>query len=300
VYEIPWWFSAALCIDVRNAVKLAPRLTTKERVAAFGTEAIKNTFSSLTLEEFVQEYECGFVDDAGAYMSYELVQSCWEENYSDDPKDPDASMIFKKFEGANETEPGEEFWRWLRDNKRGMLEIGYDIARSGDLSALVAVDTIGANREVRAIVILKNASFALQEAMIDSAIRIARPVAFRYDNTSLGMATGESLARKWGSLFERISFTNTIKAEMATGLKLLFEKRQIRIPAWQILTDNIRSIQKGLTDKNKLVSFEADASDHHGDIYWAFALACLQRNDTGNMDYSTKGSRIITGGSVPI
>lgn len=300
VYQIPWWYSKGLCKDVKTAVEIAPSLTTAERVRIFGSDKLKNTFSSLTLEEFIQEYECGFVDDAGAYMPFELVQSCWEENYSDDASDENAAMMFRKFEGENGKEPGEEFWTWLRSNKRGSLEMGYDIARSGDLSALVAVDTVRAKREVRAIVVLKNASFAMQEAMIDQAIRIGRPTVFRYDNTSLGMATGESLAGKWGGLFERITFNNSVKSEMATGLKLLFEKGLVTIPAWKVLTDNIRSIQKGLTEKNKLVTFEADANDHHGDIYWAFALACYHSTGEQNIDYSTKGSRIITGGNAPI
>lgn len=55
-----WWFSNALCVDVRKAVHEAPTPTTRERVERFGTEILKEIFQSMTLEDFQQEFECSY------------------------------------------------------------------------------------------------------------------------------------------------------------------------------------------------------------------------------------------------
>lgn len=272
LYEVPWWYSSALCTDVREAVKLAPHMSTKERVEMFGTAELQQEYRYFTLEAFVQEYECGFVDEISAFMPYSLIHSCWEPAYSEDDKDVKTKLLCYTIEG----EPDNNFWQWLRDKKTGLLEIGVDVGRVKDLTAIVATDEINGKRDVRAICVMKNMDFATQEKVMEDCIRISQPVAFRYDNGGLGWATGESLQKKYPSLVELIGFTNASKAEMATGLKLLFEKKEIRIPAWDLLEDNIHSIKKGVTDKQRLITFEADSHEHHGDLYWALALACYR------------------------
>ena len=45
-YNIPWWFCRDLCVDVPTAVKVAPGLSTEERVETFGTKILKMIFQN--------------------------------------------------------------------------------------------------------------------------------------------------------------------------------------------------------------------------------------------------------------
>lgn len=56
--RVPWWLCRFFCTSVEEAAKLAPAMTTEERVAAFGSEGIRDQFDSLLLEDFQQEFEC--------------------------------------------------------------------------------------------------------------------------------------------------------------------------------------------------------------------------------------------------
>jgi len=71
-----WWFSNALCVDVRKAVHEAPTLTTRERVERFGTDILKEIFRSLSLEDFQQEFECSYRDELTAFITLEMIRAC--------------------------------------------------------------------------------------------------------------------------------------------------------------------------------------------------------------------------------
>ena len=71
---IPWWDVRALCIDVAPARLAAPTMLTEERVRLFGTPALIEIFENMFLEDFQQEYECAWVDEATAWITWEIIK----------------------------------------------------------------------------------------------------------------------------------------------------------------------------------------------------------------------------------
>jgi phage FluMu gp28-like protein len=70
----PWWEVQAFCTNVREARKLALALTTFERVNLFGNERIQAIYANMPEEDFQQEYECTFVDESTAWITWEEIQ----------------------------------------------------------------------------------------------------------------------------------------------------------------------------------------------------------------------------------
>lgn len=282
MYEIPWWMSRHLCVDVPTAVRLAPGMTTRERVMKFGSEKIKGTFASYSLDAFIQECECGFMDEQSAFMPLSLIQSCAEPSYAasfdDGDEDTSVRLLCRIAEYTGDElytsgiEKIVELFHWLRGTRRGMIEGGFDVGRHHDISALVVTDTTDDDRkEVRLILGLDRVPFDVQEAILSKFVAIVTPHALRIDKGGIGEMLAERLAAQWQSIVEPISFTAVSKASMAQAVKVRFESKKIKIPYWQKLITHINSIRKSVTAANNLV-YEADANDHHGDYYWSLAL----------------------------
>ena len=72
-FNVPWWFSTALCKDVERAVKVAHSMNTAERVELFATDTLKEIFNNDVLEDFQQECECMFIDSAESYVTLEEI-----------------------------------------------------------------------------------------------------------------------------------------------------------------------------------------------------------------------------------
>jgi phage FluMu gp28-like protein len=295
VYSVPWWFCSALCNDVKGAVAEAKFMSTLQRVERFarvlpdGSCPIQEALSSYTMESFQMEYECEPMDDVAAFMPYSLIDACKEANYGkdlDEALDSDGKsgvhllcQIFKHSHDVKKPERTESFlrelealWAWVRKHKRGLIEIGYDVGRHRDISALILTEERDGKSEVRAILELTQLPFPVQEQLLSKAIEITDPLAARIDKNGMGEHLAENLSAKYKSKVEPVAFTNQSKAMMATGMKALFEKQGIKIPAYKTLENHIHSISRTLTGANNLV-YEADASDHHGDLWWALCLA---------------------------
>jgi len=79
-YQLPWWWSSALCIDVKKAILEAPSMPTPDRVDRFGTQTLKLIFRNNTIEGFMQEMELSFIDEQEAFLSYDLIMRCVDPN----------------------------------------------------------------------------------------------------------------------------------------------------------------------------------------------------------------------------
>jgi phage FluMu gp28-like protein len=65
---VPWWAVAALRTQA-DAITVAPTLLTAQRVEQFGSPRLRQIFDNLPLEDFQQEYECAWVDEAVAWIT---------------------------------------------------------------------------------------------------------------------------------------------------------------------------------------------------------------------------------------
>lgn len=195
-------------------------------------------------ETWKQEYLCEFIDEAGAFLTYELIQTCESENI--------------KVENIKQLE--------------GDIYLGIDIGRKHDLTVISVLEKIGDVLYLRKQETIKNLPFREQFNIIDHFTGYARRVAI--DNTGLGMQLSEELQQKWGEIkVIPITFTAKIKEELATKLKSKFQDKLIRIYPDKDLREDLHSVQKVVTPSGN-IRLEADRNERgHADRFWSLALA---------------------------
>ena len=92
------------------------------------------------------------------------------------------------------------------------------------------------------------------------------------DQNGLGMQLAENLERDTRS--EGVNFTNASKSLWATQLKIDMNRvGKLQIPVGRDLAYQIRSIKKKVTASGKGMYDTSANEKHHGDKFWALALA---------------------------
>lgn len=275
-YRIPWFMTQELCLDVRRAVIAAKeKRPMSEIVKKWGTTNIKTLYDTMLSEDFMREFCCQFMDGASAFLPFELIKSCQQSNFGEDPTESEVDYLCM----VVNRQPTEQDMKWLSDHCRGLIEIGYDVGHDRNISALVVSDEVNGIKDIRFVAMIKNATFPAQEAILRSVIRAAKPVAVRIDRGGMGIPLCDAMVAEYGdTLIQPINFTVGSKQEMATNLKMRFEKKTIRIPADEDFLAHLRSIRKEITDSNSII-FTVDAKSHNADLFWGTCLT----------DYRSKG-----------
>ncbi len=203
-------------------------------------------------DDFAQEFECVFLDEAHSYFPMDLILS----NIS-------ASVD-----------------RW--DGKPlGRFYAGVDIGRKKDLTVIFLLEQLGDVFHTRKIVELEKKSFSAQKRVIRNVINDFPLHRMCIDATGLGMQLAEELKKEFSSIIEQVTFTQKVKEELATFARMVFENRQIRLPDNQALVRDIHSIKKIVTVAGN-VRFDADRNESgHADRFWALALALHASNKPG-------------------
>lgn len=262
---VPWWVVRALCRDVEQAIALAPTMLTEERVRAFGTQRIIEIFENMPLEDFQQEYECAWVDESVAWITWDEIK----RNQSED-------MIC--LQGA-----GKESAFAVIEQLAGLvvsgkveqaLAGGMDIGRTRNTSELYFVGKGSTEHlPLRLMVTLDNVEFEDQQAVIDRALDLLPVTKLLIDRNGLGMQLAENSEKKHGVRVEGVQFTNETKELWSVELKVKMQKGQVLMPLDRQLSYQIHSIKKKVTAA-KNVTFDTQANEkHHADKYWALALA---------------------------
>ena len=186
-----------------------------------------------------QEYLCQFIDETGAFLPYELIQSC-------------------------EVPPDEILASDLRE-LRGDIFVGVDVGRRKDLTVISVLEKVGTVLFLRKIEILKKLPFSKQFEILDHITAYARRVAI--DETGIGMQLAEELQ------VIPVYFSGKVKEEIATKLKSKFEDRLIQIPADKNLREDLHSVERTVTPAGN-IKLEAKRSETgHADRFWSLALA---------------------------
>lgn len=253
-FRIPWWDCPDFCTDVPRAGLAAPDMTTDQRVATFGTETIQVIRASLDLENFQQEYECCFVDEAVAFIPWDLiVAGCRDET---------------ELEVAGSVQ---EFFEY---EAQGPLYAGFDVGRRRNASELIVVERVGERFYVRLHQTLDKTRFSDQKVLLRALIETRRDLQrLCIDETGMGMQLAEELAEAFPGRVEPVTFTNPVKNALGNGLKIAFEDRNLAIPAKRELMQQIHSVRKTVTIAGN-IRLDTDHDDkHHADQFWALALA---------------------------
>lgn len=252
--KVPWWLSKHYCLDIAAArdagVGVMP---TDQRVEEWGTDAIIEQRQSLLLDDFQQEFECNFVDEKHSYYP-------WSDLLA-------VSKDLKLEEG---------FHNW---EVRGRLTAGYDVGRRRDLAALCICEEIDGHVFIRYLNWWQKRSFPEQHATL-AEMMDALPIArLAIDEQGIGMQLAEQLEDEYGSSkVQKATFTLQNKETWATDLRVLIESRDITIPRDRDLLTQMHSIRRVVIAGKPRFDAESNAG-HHGDLFWATALA-TQRERT--------------------
>jgi phage FluMu gp28-like protein len=266
----PWWSVRALCRDVAAARDLAPTMLTEERVRQFGTPRLVEIFENMPLEDFQQEYECAWVDEASAWITWDEIKRnqidaqagallCWQAKTVDD-----ALAVIDRVAQA------------VGDGKvEEALAGGMDVGRTRNTSELFFVGkTRTSQLPLRLAITLDNVEFENQQAVVDKALTALPVTKFLIDKNGIGMQLAETSAARHGMRAEGVTFTNELKELWSVELKVKLQKAQVPLPLERDLSYQIHSIKKKMTAaRNAVFDTSANEKQHHADKYWALALA---------------------------
>ncbi len=197
-------------------------------------------------DAWAQEFELQFLDEASAWLPYELISSVEDE-------------------GAGNP----AFYRG------GPCFIGNDIARRNDLWVAWVLELVGDVLWTREIVTLKNTTFAQQDATLDQLMARYRVVRLVMDQTGMGEKPVEDAQRRYGAArVEGVVMSAPRQLDLATAAKDAFEDRRLRIPAGDVtLRADLHKLRKvtGPTGAPRLVANRD--SEGHADRAWAGFMA---------------------------
>ena len=225
-------------------------------------------------DAWAQEYELKWLDEASAWLSYELISSC---------EDADAGLA-DLYTG-------------------GPCYVGVDIGARNDLFVIWVDELVGDVAWCREIIARKRISFAEQEALLADVFGRYWVLRCCMDQTGMGEKPVEDAQRIHGSSrVEGVLFTGPNKLMMATLGKEQFEDRKCRIPMGDsVLRADLHKLQK-VTGPTGTPRFVADSdSAGHADRTWAKFLAANAASGTQvAYAYHPVGKRAGDRGDRPI
>lgn len=268
---IPWWLVAGLCGNVAQARTLAPSLSTEERVRLFGTARLVEIFESMVLEDFQQEYECAWIDEATAWIT-------WDEIKRNQVDAQAGQLTYWQAKTVDEALAVIDQMAEQVHAERGKIESafagGMDIGRKHDLTEITFVGkTTTAALPYRLGITLRGVEFDDQKAVAAKALRTLPITQLLIDQNGIGMQLAENLHTEFGDRAQGVDFTNPNKELWSVELKVRMQRGNVPIPLDRELAYHIHSIRKKVTAAKNAV-FDAERSEHgHADKYWALALA---------------------------
>jgi phage FluMu gp28-like protein len=199
-------------------------------------------------DAWAQEYETKFVDEAHAWIPYDLIDAA---------EDRGASLVM-----AAGFVPV------------GPLYLGIDIGRTRGLTVFNLNEKIGDVHWTRHLQRLKGVP-------ISDQIVAARPLARQARRTCIdkgvfGLAIFEALEKELGpSRVEGVQLNAKVKEDLAVKLKQAYEDHRLRTPVDPELRLAVHAVKRVTTIAGN-VRFDAEVSDAgHADEFWAQALALM-------------------------
>jgi len=203
-------------------------------------------------EEFAQAYECIPLDTAESYIPYNIIEPC----------------IY---------DPGSESYLALLNNReeykgRRAFVYGVDIGRSRDETAIVEAFKEDGIVWITGIKSWKKVSFREQKERLERMLEQEETQLMAIDKGGIGMNLHEDLAYKYPSKVRGVQFAPAVKERMAKKVRIMMEEKKMRIPNDPMLISHILSIKR-VANRTNNFSYEAESDEHHGDQFWAMALA---------------------------
>lgn len=195
-------------------------------------------------DAWAQEFELKWLDEASAWLSYELISSV-EHDGAGDPAGYQGGPCF----------------------------VGRDIGRRNDLHVITVLEQVGDVLWERERIEQKRATFADMDMAFDDVMTRYRVVRACLDQTGMGEKPTEDAQRRYGSRIEGVLFTGPNKLTLATQIKERFEDRKLRLPMGDAkLRADLHKVKK-VASATGAPRFVAERDEDHADRFWALALA---------------------------
>ena len=232
-----------------------------------------------------QEYLCLYVDEATAFIPYDLITEGEDPDAEVEPawatrlltQAQDAYAIVKAGnEAGGERLLAEAKEEYLSVPFLNELFIGMDIGRKRDLTVIWIDEKKERRSQAVAILSLRRAPFYQQWFVLQVLLSHSKVRRFCGDQSGLGMNLVENANLKFGSKVEGIDFTSANKETLATKLKQSLEDHRRVFPADRIICESLHSVRRYATATGHF-RFDAERTDEigHADHFWACALAEL-------------------------
>jgi phage FluMu gp28-like protein len=239
-------------VDIYTAVKEGLPLDIEELKAAVDDP-----------EGWAQEFECQFLDVQAVLLPYDLIASC------------------ESIEATATVPAG--YW----DAKlQYSIDMGIDFGRSHDLTVCWSNAQLGDVAQTVEVLELPKMSTPEQIEILRSRLKRARRVCLDYTGAGIGM--GDYLVQefkewkpaehKYGKI-ELCVFTQPLKAELFSKLRMAFEKRSVRVPISRLVREDLHSVNRVTTASGGVTYRAPHSADGHADRCTALALALRARQE---------------------
>lgn len=205
---------------------------------------------------WLEEYCCIPVDEATAFLSYDLITGCED------------TCLFDNEDFQND------------------FYVGVDIGRRKDLTVIWVVELIGNRFFTRIVKELEKTPFKIQKEILYDILQHPKFRRCCIDSTGIGMQLAEETQTDFGKFrIEPIMFTGRTKEELAFNLYTNFEDKNIVIPNSHNIREDLHSIRK-VTSASNNIRFDVAQSEvsGHADRFWALALALYAGKNSTNSD----------------
>jgi phage FluMu gp28-like protein len=221
-----------------------------------------------------REYECQFTGDLSSLIPWAELEA------ASALPNPDGFAFRLVRDGAT---PPSELGRFLGALAGRRLEIGWDVARRGDLSAIAINKYVAHNqpRRLIGVIAMKNCTFEFQRAAIMAVMDSSHQAVGYGDATGLGMDSNETLAKKYPNRWTPFTFSATGKREVASAIRTGFNDQTQTIPPMdgehKCIATDVYAVQKDDTGANLVLDEGKNEllPDSHCDIAYAIGLARL-------------------------
>ena len=288
-FTVYWWDCPEFVGEglFEDAKINASALTTTERVKKYGSIKLRHIFIGMDIESFRQEYECHHIDESVAYFPMGLLKQCMFRIVQDsifDEDDENAGEVLRS--PIEEKHPDtkfdyyttiDDFLSAIKAGKIvGRLVGGFDVGRRHNTAEFIVFEELKDNLTIlRLRRSFRNEPFEIMKGETFYALRNANIRKFGIDATGPGIQLAEETARAFPGVCEEINFTNSWKDESASNLRRLMECQWLALPDDRDFRNQFHSIKRIVTEHGNLRIDAAANTQHHGDIVWGCALACM-------------------------
>ncbi len=237
-------------------------------------------------DSWAQEFECRFVDEATAFITYEMITACEDEGAT---KEFTPTLALPPQWGGDKDNPSLEGRDKGRVTHIRDYYLGVDIGRKRDLTVFWLWEKVGDVFWTRMVKEMRGATFSAQRDFLYGLMdgTFLNPSSLLpldkgrmggvikrscIDSSGIGAQLAEEAIEKFGSRIEAVTFTGPVKEDLAVTFRRKFEDRLVRLPLDREIREDIHSVKKSTTPAGN-ARFDAERTEQgHADRFWAGAL----------------------------